>query len=230
MRLPPIPIRHTIKCSEKGRCSMNVRLDRAMSILLVLALALLMEACVVTSLNKLDSALTLTSEGGATIRDNGVDVITINAGDGHSLDAADGSLTDALFVTNDGNVGIGTVTPSETFSVRGTVESTSRGFKFPDGTVQTTAAFSNYQRVKQWAPGGILTLQPGDVKTVSAGCPQGMKALGGGGGFHQLSGPIAIIASSSYSGGTTWRVWFKNVGTTAGSADLYAEVICSAVD
>lgn len=32
--------------------------------------------------------------------------------DGHSLDAADGSPTDALFVDNDGNVGIGTISPT----------------------------------------------------------------------------------------------------------------------
>lgn len=34
------------------------------------------------------------------------------AGDGHSLDAADGSPTDAVFVDNDGNVGIGTTNPT----------------------------------------------------------------------------------------------------------------------
>ncbi len=34
------------------------------------------------------------------------------AGDGHSLDAADGSPVDVVFVDNSGNVGIGTTTPS----------------------------------------------------------------------------------------------------------------------
>jgi len=38
------------------------------------------------------------------------------------------------------SVGIGTTSPSETLSVAGTVESTSGGFKFPDGTTQTSAA------------------------------------------------------------------------------------------
>src|SRR5439155_1283024 len=37
-------------------------------------------------------------------------------------------------------VGIGTATPGQRLSVAGTVESASGGFKFPDGTVQTTAA------------------------------------------------------------------------------------------
>jgi len=39
-----------------------------------------------------------------------------------------------------GNVGIGTTTPTEKLTINGKVESTNGGFKFPDGTVQTTAA------------------------------------------------------------------------------------------
>ncbi|HEY8169799.1 MAG TPA: phage tail protein [Candidatus Limnocylindria bacterium] len=38
-----------------------------------------------------------------------------------------------------GRIGIGTDSPAETLSVNGTVESSAGGFRFPDGTVQTTA-------------------------------------------------------------------------------------------
>lgn len=62
------------------------------------------------------------------------------------LDGDDGSWRlwhssgDRLAMTSVGNMGIGTTTPSEKLEVAGTVYSTSGGFKFPDGTVQTSAA------------------------------------------------------------------------------------------
>jgi hypothetical protein len=45
-----------------------------------------------------------------------------------------------LYTIPKGNVGIGTETPTEKLEVSGTVYSSSGGFKFPDGSVQTTAA------------------------------------------------------------------------------------------
>lgn len=44
------------------------------------------------------------------------------------------------FTVMGGNVGFGTTTPAQPLSVAGIIESTTGGFKFPDGTVQTTAA------------------------------------------------------------------------------------------
>ncbi|MHC5054991.1 MAG: hypothetical protein ACYTKD_09785 [Planctomycetota bacterium] len=41
-----------------------------------------------------------------------------------------------------GNVGIGTNAPAEQLSVAGVVESTSGGFRFPDGTLQTSAGYT----------------------------------------------------------------------------------------
>ena len=45
-------------------------------------------------------------------------------GDGHSLDAADGSPTDAVYVDNNGNVGIGTTPPDSKLEVAGQVKIT----------------------------------------------------------------------------------------------------------
>ncbi len=51
-----------------------------------------------------------------------------------------GAPLERLRVTPAGNVGIGTTTPGQLLSVAGTIESTTGGVKFPDGTTQTTAA------------------------------------------------------------------------------------------
>lgn len=80
--------------------------------------------------------------------------------DGFSLDASDGSPADALYVNSAGNVGIGTVSPAQRLSVVGTVQSTSGGFMFPDGSVQVAAAGSS-----QWSVSGthIFNTNSGNV-------------------------------------------------------------------
>ena len=49
------------------------------------------------------------------------------------------TLADQFLIRASGGVGIGTNNPSEALTVAGTIQSTTGGFKFPDGTVQTTA-------------------------------------------------------------------------------------------
>jgi len=50
--------------------------------------------------------------------------------------------TERMRVDNTGNIGIGTSTPAYPLSVAGVIQSTSGGFKFPDGTTQATAGLS----------------------------------------------------------------------------------------
>jgi hypothetical protein len=69
------------------------------------------------------------------------------SGSGHGTDfgiatTPVGSTTNVirLWVTAAGNVGIGTINPTEKLTVAGVIYSTTGGIKFPDGTIQTTAA------------------------------------------------------------------------------------------
>ena len=65
---------------------------------------------------------------------------------GTSYAGTDTAPTNGLIVQ--GNVGVGTASPSNPLSVNGIVQSLTGGFKFPDGTTQTTAAST--------APGMVL--------------------------------------------------------------------------
>jgi hypothetical protein len=61
---------------------------------------------------------------------DGLDVtaaVSAQSPDGHSLDAADGDPTDAVFVDNDGNVGIGTTGPRTQFHVLGRISTGAEG-------------------------------------------------------------------------------------------------------
>ncbi len=94
---------------------------------------------------------------------DGVDDVG-GAGDGHSLDAADGSPTDALYVDNDGNVGIGTTFPYVKLQVVGEIRfmggdaSTPDGhFKSSNGSASLAAyAFDSYNHT------GMFFTGPGD--------------------------------------------------------------------
>src|SRR5262245_2754019 len=45
-----------------------------------------------------------------------------------------------------GNIGIGTTTPTSPLTVQGMIETTLGGYKFPDGTMQTTAGLTSVFR------------------------------------------------------------------------------------
>ncbi len=51
-----------------------------------------------------------------------------------------GTLNEWMRITSAGNVGIGTTTPGQKLSVAGVIQSTTGGYMFPDGSMQTTAS------------------------------------------------------------------------------------------
>jgi trimeric autotransporter adhesin len=101
-------------------------------------------------------------------------------------------------VTSEGKMGIGTSTPTQMLSVAGAVESTSGGFKFPDGTTQTTALSlgANSFSATQTITSGNLVL-PG-----TNGASNGVVMLGGQTFLH------------AYGAGTTTNTF---LGRSAGS-------------
>lgn len=56
-----------------------------------------------------------------------------------SNDRSTMSGTEVVSITNSGRLGVGTSSPAYPLSVNGVIHSASGGFRFPDGTVQTTA-------------------------------------------------------------------------------------------
>jgi hypothetical protein len=101
-----------------------------------------------------------------------------------------GSPTTAITALQTGNVGIGTTSPGQKLSVAGTVESTLGGFKFPDGTIQATAAVG----------GGAS-----NAANVSAG----QFGANTGGGNYTFPGVLTLNGGSNTNWGSL------NVGGTA---------------
>jgi hypothetical protein len=151
-----------------------------------------------------------------------------------------GAWAERMRITPDGKVGIGTSAPAQALSVAGTIESTSGGFRFPDGTVQASAlstganTFTGTQTIgsgnlvlpRTWgATSGVLMM--GDQPFLHTGNPMADQLntfVGTQAGTFTSSGEGAnvgvgtLVLAALRSG-----AWNTAVGYMALNADDYGE-------
>ncbi len=147
-----------------------------------------------------------------------IDNVIAGTPDGHSLDAADGDPVDAVFVDNDGNVGVGTLSPTSTLEVAGdlTVDGPIR----IDGDNNPLEIYVNGTRALRFEYSDALSEAPNFI----AGHPENAvvpgkagATIGGGGGTgigkNQVSEDWGTV-----SGGKGNHA-FGMLGTVGGGAD-----------
>lgn len=119
---------------------------------------------------------------------------------GSSFVIGDSNITEDKF----GSIGIGTTAPTSVLTVKGMIETTLGGYKFPDGTVQTTAGIS------------FVTHDASLAGLGDAASPLGI-APGGVNTIHLANG---VVTAAKIANGTVVRSFnglFDNVSLTAGS-------------
>jgi len=102
---------------------------------------------------------------------------------------------DAALVVESGSVGIGTTSPSSPLTVAGTIQTTSGGVKFPDGTIQTTATPTTLPTHQVFVSGSGTYTTPANVKWLE------ITLVGGGGG----GGAGNSMTAGSAGGATCWN-------------------------
>ncbi|HEY3382836.1 MAG TPA: tail fiber domain-containing protein [Vicinamibacterales bacterium] len=104
-----------------------------------------------------------------------------------------------LRVEPGGNIGIGTSTPAQKLTVNGAVWSMAGGFRFPDGTTQTTALSrdANTFTATQTISSGNLELP------ATGGATTGVLKIGGQSFLHAYGDPTNTFAGGQAGGGFT---------------------------
>ncbi len=137
---------------------------------------------------------------------SGTDWITVStgSGDGHSLDAADGSPVDVVYVDNDGKVGIGTTTPNKKLDVDGDINiSTGKSYDINSYPVVSTAG--SYNTFLGYRAGGTLNDDTG--YNLLVGYQSGWNCTGGNNVF--------LGYRSGYQEGGSNKLYIENSWNTS---------------
>ena len=98
-----------------------------------------------------------------------------------------------MTILSSGNVGIGTTAPGQKLTVVGTIESTLGGIKFPDGTIQATAASAGLNG------GGTVNYIGKFTGTGTIGNVTGTGPFAGSAGFFEGTGTAGLVPASLYN-------------------------------
>lgn len=118
--------------------------------------------------------------------------------------------TGAFYINTSRNVGIGTTSPGQKLTVAGTIESTSGGVKFPDGTTQTTAAAGG---------GGVL---PGTWCGFAIRATMSASLCSGTSGYTNIFPCNGTNVTSSCPSGYTQRAITTGTGCGGEFPDCYS--------
>ena len=135
---------------------------------------------------------------------------------GNGLD--DAHRANAVTVLKDGNIGIGTANPTSKLEVDGIIHSTVSGFKFPDGTIQTTAAAGN---TSGWTVAGSVVKLSTNTDKVGIGTETPSATL-------HVKGDDGVLFQGTNNSGTalnlgagTRMMWYpKKAAFRAGHVDV----------
>jgi hypothetical protein len=162
----------------------------------------------------------------------GADKFNFSLADGGLNLSESGVATGRLFVQLGGNVGIGTSNPGQKLEVAGQVYSSTGGFRFPDGSVQTTAALPSANAVLNQTSQQTANFNVSGTGTVGGLLTAGSATVGGNVGIGttaaapatqklDVRGNVRLGADGGNVAGTGQAIEFVGPGFSTDPVGLY---------